>query len=364
MSNAPVAGAAVFVVKGGDPALVDRGVERLLAQLTSSQNAPGENSDETAGTSSGEGTLAVAIEEHRAPSGDEDLAVGPVIDALFTPPFLADRRIVVLRDAEHLSASQAGELAVRLGEPFAPNVLVLAVVGKALPAALAKAVKAQGREIDTSPGSSGKARAQWLNEQLQVAPVRLDVAARHLVEQHLGEDVSRLNALLDILLAAYGDGGRVGPAELAPFLGEEGGAPPWDLTDALDKGEVATAVLVAHRLLGPGGRHPFQMLALLHKHYGAMLRLDGSGVTDPNAAASLLNMAPFPARKVLDQGRRLGAERVARAISLIADADHDLRGVIDWPHELVIEVLVARLAQLARTRSPAPAGGARPPRAS
>ena len=210
-------------------------------------------------------------------------------------------------------------------------MLVLAVVGKALPAALAKAVKARGREIDTSPGSSGKARAQWLNEQLQVAPVHLDAAARHLLEQHLGEDVSRLHALLDILAAAYGEGGRVGPAELAPFLGEEGGAPPWDLTDALDKGEVATAVLVAHRLLGPGGRHPFQMLATLHRHYGAMLRLDGSGVTDPDEAASLLDMSPFPARKVLDQGRRLGAERVARAISLIADADLDLRGVIDWP---------------------------------
>lgn len=364
MSNAPSEGAVVFVVRGGDPALVDRGVDRLLAELTSPRGAGGASpGNEEEGAASGDGTLAVAIEEHRAPSGEEDLAVGPVIDALFTPPFLADRRIVVLRDAEHLNAAQAGELAARLGEPFTPNVLVLALVGKALPAVLAKAIKARGREIDTSPGSSGKARAQWLNEQLQVASVRLDVAARHLLEQHLGEDVSRLNALLDILAAAYGEGGRVGPAELAPFLGEEGAAPPWDLTDALDKGEVAAAVLVAHRLLGPGGRHPFQLLALLHKHYGAMLRLDGSGVSDPNAAASLLNMAPFPARKVLDQGRRLGPQRVARAVSLIADADHDLRGVIDWPNELVIEVLVARLAQLARTRPPAPAGAARPARA-
>ena len=163
--------------------------------------------------------------------------------------------------------------------------------------------------------------------------------------------------------AAYGVGGRIGPAELVPFLGEEGGAPPWDLTDALDRGEVAKAVQAAHRLLGPGGRHPFQVLATLHRHYGAMLRLEGSGVTDPGAAASLLKMSPYPARKVLDQGRRLGAERVARAVSLIADADHDLRGVVDWPADLVIEVLVARLAQLARSRSGANPGTRRPARA-
>jgi DNA polymerase-3 subunit delta len=307
--------------------------------------------------------LSVAIEEHRSPNGEDELMIAPVLDALFTPAFLADRRIVVLRDAEHLDASQAAELAARLAEPFAPNVLVLAVVGKALPAALVKVVKARGREIDTSPGSSSKARAQWLAEQLQTAPVHLDPAARHLLETHLGEDVSRLHALLDVLTAAYGEGGRVTPAELEPFLGEEGGAPPWDLTDALDNGDVKTSVLVARRLLGPGGRHPFQLLATLHKHYGAMLRLDGSGITDPGAAATLLDMSPYPARKVLAQGRRLGADRIARALSLVADADLDLRGVVEWPNELVIEVLVARLAQLARTRLATPSGAQRPARA-
>jgi DNA polymerase-3 subunit delta len=73
-------------------------------------------------------------------------------------------------------------------------------------------------------------------------------------------------------------------------------------------------------------------------------------------------MSPYPARKVLAQGRRLGAERVARAVSLIADADLDLRGMVDWPGDLVIEVLVARLAQLGRTRSAVPAGARRPVR--
>ena len=358
MSAAQGGDAAIFIVKGGDPALVDRGVERLLAELTSAPREEGHRPADGEAPSSG-GTLAVAIEEHRAPSGEEDLAIGPVIDGLLTPPFLADRRIVVLRDAEHLSAAQAAELAVHLAEHFSPNVLVLAVIGKALPAVVLKAIKGRSREIDTSPGSSGKARTQWLGEQLRAAPVRLDAAARYLLEQHLGEDVSRLHALLEVLSAAYGDGARVGLAEVAPFLGAEGAAPPWDLTDALDEGDVATSVRVAHRLLGPGGRHPFQLLAMLHKHYGAMLRLDGSGVGDQSAAAALLNMAPYPARKVLDQGRRLGPERIGRAVSLIADADLDLRGVIDWPDELVIEVLVARLAQLARTRSVAPAGATR-----
>jgi DNA polymerase-3 subunit delta len=348
-SNAP----SVFVVKGTEPVLVDRGLARLLAEL----NSPGGQQGEAAEGPVEDDLSSMAIEEHRVPSpgGADEGVIGAVVDALFTPSFLFDRRIVVLRGAENLDATQVGELATRLGEPFEPNVLVLALVGK-LPASLAKAVKAKSREIETSPGSSGKARTQWLTEQLQLSPVHLEPGARQLLEQHLGEDVSRLPALLDLLAAAYGEGGRLSAAELEPFLGEEGGAPPWDLTDALNVGDVKTAVSVARRLLGPGGRHPFQLLATLHRHYGAMLRLDGSGVTDPAAAAALLGMSAYPASKVLDQARKIGPGRIARAISLIADADLDLRGVVDWPDELVIEVLVARLSQLARSRQVAPSG--------
>jgi DNA polymerase-3 subunit delta len=58
----------------------------------------------------------------------------------------------------------------------------------------------------------------------------------------------------------------------------------------------------------------------------------------------------FPARKAMQQGRRLGTAGVSRAVGLLAQADLDLRGARAWPDELVLEVLVARLSRLKRTR--------------
>ncbi|MGD9995641.1 MAG: hypothetical protein AB7U39_01820, partial [Ilumatobacteraceae bacterium] len=58
----------------------------------------------------------------------------------------------------------------------------------------------------------------------------------------------------------------------------------------------------------------------------------------------------FPARKALDQYRRLSGTGVSRAISLMAQADLDLRGEKDWPDSLVMEVLVARLSKLSPAR--------------
>ena len=66
-------------------------------------------------------------------------------------------------------------------------------------------------------------------------------------------------------------------------------------------------------------------------------------------AAQLLGMkgSTFPARKALSQSRKLGHDRVVRAVELLAGADIDLRGGKAWPDGLVLEVLVARLARLA-----------------
>ena len=89
-------------------------------------------------------------------------------------------------------------------------------------------------------------------------------------------------------------------------------------------------------------------MATLHTHYGRILRLDGAG-GGRRAAAAVLGMkgSTFP-RKALQQSRRLGTERVRRAVELLAAADLDLRGVTAWPEETVMEVLVARLAHLSR----------------
>ena len=97
-------------------------------------------------------------------------------------------------------------------------------------------------------------------------------------------------------------------------------------------------------------RHPLAIMASLQTHYLRMVRLDGAGVRGEKEAAQLLGMkgSSFPAKKAMAQGRKLGGAKVRRSLALLAEADVDLRGGRAWPGELVMEVLVARLARLAR----------------
>jgi len=157
------------------------------------------------------------------------------------------------------------------------------------------------------------------------------------------------------LAATYGPGAAIDSDQLEPFLGEAGRVAPWDLTDAVDAGRTADALVALGRLMGAGGSHPLVVLSILHRHYQAMLRLDGAGVTSGEQAAALLGLrSAFPAKKALEQGRRLGPARLGRAVTLLAAADLDVRGRSGLPDSTVLEVLVGRLSRLGGVRE---AGG-------
>jgi DNA polymerase III subunit delta len=296
----------------------------------------------------GDADRALAVDEL---DGD-DYAVSGIVDAAQTPPFLSERRVVVARRIGRFGAEELGPLVAWLGDPLPTTDLVLTSGGGRLPKSLLDAVKnAGGVVVDTDVPSGRKERSLWLEEHFARAAVKLDAAAKAAIGERLGEDLGRLESVLQTLESTFGSTTKLGASDVAPFLGEAGSVPPWDLTDAIDRGDSAAALGMLRRMVRAGERHPLQVMAILHTHFVRLLRLDGSGAHDEKSAAEVLGLrSGFQARKALDQSRRLGRDGVARAIGLLAGADADLRGAKEWPDELVMEVLVARLARLTRRR--------------
>lgn len=294
----------------------------------------------------GEEDRTLALDEFDGP----EYTLGSVVDSAQTPPFLTEKRVVVARGVGRFTTDDVGVVVAYLADPAPTTELVLVGGGGRLAKQLTDAVKKSGGTvIDSSPPSRPKDRQAWVAEQVSSSGLRLEPQAIHLLSAWLGEDAGRLQGILDTLVSTYGTGTTVKAAQVEPFLGEAGGVAPWDLTDAIDKGETATALRMLHRMMGAGERHPLAILSILHGHYVKMLSLDGSGARDEASAAEAMGIKPgFPARKALDQYRRLGGSGVSRAVGLLAEADLDLKGVRDLPGELVMEVLVARLSRLAR----------------
>ena len=334
---------SVQLVTGDDPVLLAEAVSRIVKETLGDQDRSLalEQLDET---------------NLREPDGGWSLA--PLVDAAQTEPFLTSRRVVVGRHLARFSRSGQCDDLVRLLESLpATTDLVLVwergvdpTMGGRLPAipkALAAAVKAAGgAKLDANPPTRKSDAGKWLRDQLKQSSLKFEPAAVAAVEDLVGADRGIVVGLLRTLEGALGEGGTVTADDVAVYGGDAGSVVPWELDDAVDRGDIAAALKILHRLLP--SRHPLQLMAALHGRYQRMLRLDGAGAADEHQAAAMLGMkgSTFPAKKILGQTRKLGSEKIARAIRLLADADLALRGTVDWPDELVLEVLVARLAAL------------------
>jgi DNA polymerase-3 subunit delta len=335
---------SVVLLKGDDATLVAQRLQSVIADLI------------------GSGDKSLMVEELTeenyvgADGGPAELSV--LVNAAHTPPFLTERRVVVGRNlALFTKADQVGLLVRYLQDPSPTTDLVL-VWEKgatstrlgAVPKSLKTALKEQGaQEIDAAP--SGRGRKALLEDRIGDAPLRLDPSARRAIAINLGDDVGRVNQIIEALVSTFGEGARLCAADVEPFLGTASDIPPWDLTDAIDDGNIALALENMHRMTRGGERHPLQIMATLHNNYQRALALDGApSVSDEKSAALRLGMkgSTFPAKKALTLSRRLGSERLAQVIKLLAKTDLDLRGGSAIEHEAQMEVLIARLARLSR----------------
>ena len=316
----------VHLLTGDDESILRTKVHDLVAHLV------------------GDGDRSLLLDEF----DNDEYELRAVADAAQTLPFLTDKRIVVARNVGRFSAEEVGPLVGYLGNPLESTDLVLVAGGGRLAKKLSDAVKAAGGEsVNTSPPRSSKDRQTWVRVQAEEHGVRLDGAAAARIAEQLGEDVGRLEGILGVLTSTYGRGVKISLADVEPFLGEAGGVPPWDFTDAIDSGQTARALTMMGRMIHGGERHPLQIMAVLYNHYGKLARLDGLDIRSEADAAEALGIKPgFPAKKALGNYRRLGGGGVRRAMQLLGNADRDLRGDTDLGPELVMEVLVARLSRL------------------
>ena len=202
---APAGTLPVLLVDGDDSTLIAEAVRAQLAELI------------------GDEERDLAVEDF----GGDEVDLARVADSCATPPFLSDRRIVVVRDVGRFSTDEVAPLLAYLEDPLPTTVLILVAGGGTVAPKLAAAVKAHGH-VQSTKVAPRDAR-DWVRGRIRAAPLRVEPAAETLIETHLGEDVSRLGALLEVLVAAYGEGSRVGPEEVEPYLGEAGSVAPWTL---------------------------------------------------------------------------------------------------------------------------------------
>jgi len=340
-----------YLVKGSEPSLRDRAVDQLVTELLGADDP----------------TLALeeitipgrpsAGDEGDAPAGADgrDVAVAAILNAAGSPPFMTEHRIVVVRDTGALAAGDVDGIVRYLDDPLDSTILVFVAGGGTIPAALTKKLK-EVKAGERAPESEKTDKV--LIAAAHAAGVLLTADAARLITSHLADDAGRVAALVDVLAAAGEPGVSLDVDDVRPYLGEAGAVPSYQLTNAIEEGDPATALTILHRLLTvssaqqPKPMHPLQVMGILNGYYRRILRLDDPSLRSSADAIAALGgkVKDYPARKALGQARALGTAGIRQAFDALFQADLDLKGARGIPEQAVMEVLVVRLARLsART---------------
>ena len=280
----------------------------------------------------------------------EEYSVEDLVLSASTPPMLATHRVVVGRGLGRFGAAQLEPLIAWLADPCPTTALVLEWKGGRPPASSWRLPKprAASASLPMSRAERGIAVPGSTSASLILRcasmPVRVSASAS-----------TSAMSWRDWVPPSRRSRRCTGPAPVwdrtmsFPYLGSEGDVPPWDLTDAIDRGDVSATLAALQRMWG-AGRHPLQVMANLIAHISRMARLDGADAATEREGAQILGLrgSTFPARKALDGCRRRGTAGIARAVDLLAAADVDLRGRSGLPPQCVTEILCARLAATAR----------------
>ena len=256
--------------------------------------------------------------------------------------FAVERRLVVVEQVERWKAADVKAVQEYLRKPAPTSVLALLGEEVKRDSALAKAVVKAGEvliyDIPTTRGRKADL-PKWVEQQFRERGIVIDHdAARALVEL-AGDNADELVTEVD-KLTTWAAGERIGEREVAELVPARADAPPFDLTDAWGRRDVAAVLAASERIVERSGDAPrdvFLRIAALVTNHVTRVRecqaLDAEGVP-PAAAADRLKRNRFYVQKLYEQAHNFSEEELGDAVIRLARLDLALKGGSKLPGEL------------------------------
>jgi DNA polymerase-3 subunit delta len=185
-------------------------------------------------------------------SFDATAELPEVLDELRTTPFLAPRRIVVVRDADPFVSTHRKSLEGYLNSPAPGGVLILMLSSFQKRERLYKVVRKIGEVVDCSvPNETGLLR--WVGEVGSKCGKKISRDAAELLLQWIGADLGALNAEVEKLSSYVGERKSITPEDVFAVAAASAGPAAYALTNAITAADVPAALRALDGMLTARG---------------------------------------------------------------------------------------------------------------
>jgi len=265
---------------------------------------------------------------------DETKAAEIVLEAQ-TLPFLAERRVILVRNAEKFNTeSEAKPLLSYLESPSESTLLLMIAsqIDKRLK--FYKTCEKHGVIVEC-PELSPVEAGQWVTAEVQNRGKSIAPGAVQEIVRRAGTHLGDLNNAVGVVVMFVGENAKINETDVVAACADVAEEEVWALTDAIAKSEPNKA-LVALRKLTDLGRHEDELIGTIN-----WLLRSAYMTARPKAAPETISS--FVANKVRPLAEKLGVGKLVKAFSLCTDAQFMMR-TTGVDRALALELLVVKLA--------------------
>ncbi|URN11994.1 DNA polymerase III subunit delta [Streptomyces radiopugnans] len=276
-----------------------------------------------------------------------DLRPGTLAE-LTSPSLFAERKVVVVRDAQDLAADTVKDVKAYLGSPAEEITLVLVHAGGAKGKGLLDAArKAGAREVACPKMTKPADRQAFVRGEFRAAGRSATPEACQALVEILGSDLRELASACSQLTADVE--GTIDEAVVARYYSGRAEASSFTIADRAVEGRLPEALEALRWSLSTGVAPVLVTSALAQGVRGIGKLMSAPRGMRPGDLARELGMPPWKIDRVRQQMRGWSAAGVSAALRAVAEADAAVKGGGDDP-EYALEKAVITIAHAARSR--------------
>lgn len=290
----------------------------------------------------------------------DDVSGTEIVTCASEVAVFADRRVVVVKAAEKMSARECEAILPYLKEPNTSTVVIFVAPKLDGRLKFTQSLVKAAVTIDCSPLRDAQ-WIPWLRQEAERVGIRLDGEATELLREASGSSLYSVRRELEKLAAYVSPGQAINAGHVVTVRGTEPGASVFDLTLAIGTRDRGRVLAILARNL-EAGEAPLRILGSLAWQYRRLWKVKEvmrQGGREGEAARTL-RMDPTKVRAFLDQ---FSDSHLHEALRLFLEADARLKGGSGGRPARVLEDVLLRLCNRAplNASSPSPSRGSEAP---
>ncbi len=240
-----------------------------------------------------------------------------VINACRRYPMFAERQVVLLKEAQQMKDIE--KLEGYVDNPLPSTVFVVSYKDKKVDARtkFAKTLKSKGEVFSTKKLYDNQL-PDWANNMVQHHGLTISTKALHLLVDHIGNDLSRIQNEIEKLAVNLGARKNITEDDIENYIGISKEFNVFELQDALGKKDLSKAIRIIQYFDKNPKAAPIQLiLPSLYGFFSKVYMIFGAGTTDEKAIAAAVGINPYFMKDYMLAAKNYGHAGVERTLLLL-----------------------------------------------